>query len=139
MDELAKELKVEIFTFCDNASKKGGSLSITGTFENWTAKEFPADFPDFCIAIRIRLPRTLPVVLCQLLILNPDGDLMLKPLDLKVTAPVWTAVVTNRNVKLPKEGTYRAVLYADKQVVASLPLFIKCAPVPGEVLEGHLN
>ncbi|MDF1811618.1 MAG: hypothetical protein P1V20_05375 [Verrucomicrobiales bacterium] len=113
-------MTAEIFSFCEFASQRGGSLSIQGAFDRLD----PEAVPVFYTALRIRLPAQRPLADMQMVTIDPNGNLVCPPVALKVTGPVTNFVIKNRNVKMKLPGVYHTVLRDEGKMIASIPLFV---------------
>ncbi len=47
-------MEIEIFTLCDYAVDNNGKLTVVGTFDTITSKNYPAKHPSMAIAARLR-------------------------------------------------------------------------------------
>jgi hypothetical protein len=135
-ESLKTNVTVEIFTFCTHACNANGSLDINGTFDVLEVKEFPKQLQKFYIVLRLRLPKTNPFAQCELLFIDPEGKLLLKPTTVEVSGASANFVFANPNAKLTQAGIYYVVLRENGKVIASLPLFVnqigqpKCTSTP---------
>lgn len=139
MGQMKDSMRVEIFTFCENASKKNGVVNILGIFESWQGKEFPLSVPEFYTVIRIRMPKNFPYGRCQFVMIDPDGDPAMPVKDLEIVGPVTNVIIRNRNVKLLKTGVYHAALRTDEGMLSCLPMFVSKKPASKLTLNSNLN
>ncbi|MHA8099761.1 DUF6941 family protein [Aquirufa aurantiipilula] len=127
-------MEVEIFTLADYAADYGqGKLVINGTFDNITAKEFPAIHPSCAIVARIRIANSeLGSHYFQIDALNPHGDNFHEPFKGEFTIQknpnadhttlniIWNLV----HSKFEMPGKYAFEFYYDGEFRTGLSLTV---------------
>jgi hypothetical protein len=126
-------MKIELFTLCDFAQENAGKLTIVGTFDTISAREFPCVHPGLSIVVRLRHDlwefgrHRFRVETRDL-----DGTAIAPPVDgsLEVRgAGNATAVshiifnVVNARFKAP--GVVSWTLFVDDAETAALPLYLR--------------
>lgn len=134
-------MKAELFTACDFAADYGGKLTIVGVFDTLGATHTPVVHPQLCIVAKIRFDdieagrRQVRFTLTDF-----DGQDVLKPLDMPITAPAAPAaeavgsvvnLVLNINgVTFSRFGEHSLDLSIDGVHIASTPLYLRRTATP---------
>jgi len=131
-------MTVELLSLCDFAQDAFGKLTVIGSFDAITVRDFPAVHPLMCIAARIRFPvyelGNHPV---HVELHDADGGLLAPALDgsLNVNGIGGDSACANLtlnllNLRFEREGTWKATLSIDGVERASVPLYIRRAAPP---------
>jgi hypothetical protein len=127
-------MKIEIFTLCDYATDRGNkSLCIVDTGEIFQSKRGGYFFKYKFLAYRIRFEANdKPKLRLTFQISDSQGNnittISTDEFEV-VTKNIYgfnaeTGVVTLENFSLPKSGVYSASLFANGELLASIPIFV---------------
>lgn len=112
-------MKISIFTLCDYAQNNQGKLSIIGTFNRISSKQYPFTYiPSFCIVAKISSYENVDSDF-EVLSYTPSGDQFLSPFKGHFQINVderqkeeqsadFIINITNQEFKSP--GTYKFVM-----------------------------
>ena len=124
-------MEVELFAVCDAATQSGGKLNILGAFDRVNAKQFPASYPQFAIAARMRFERIEEGEhRVRINLVNVDGKPVIPSLDANLPVKfgdkgdtVCANMILNINgIKFETPGRYSIDLAIDGRHERSLPL-----------------
>lgn len=128
-------MNVEIFTACVQAAKKGDQFTITDTFDEFTPAAVPFTAENFDVVIRLRveaIEATGEKHLLSLCLFDQDGKEVCHtpPIEFQIHPP--QRMRTNaiglafhfQQVLFHQFGDYTLVLYVDRVLQASIPLFV---------------
>jgi hypothetical protein len=127
-------MKVEIFTICEAATAKGGTLNILGAFDTIHAKHLPITIPQCSVVLRIRWGRieSGPHSIA-LHFVDEDGRKIIPPLNqsinVKVSPPDDSAIsqliLNAQRLQFKRPGKFVIDLAVDKVEAGSVPFYVK--------------
>jgi hypothetical protein len=126
-------MEIEIFTLCDFAQDNHSKLTIVGTFDSISTKQFPAIHPACSIACRLRFAaKEAGEHDFKLRMTDLNGKEIIKPIEgeIKVGVPAnnqYASVnlVFNFNqLKFEAPGRYSFELFIDGDWKSGLPLLL---------------
>lgn len=118
-------MKVDIFTLCDNAQEYNGKLVIIGTFNSIQSKEFPTIHPEFALVAKITFGENEKGKhMIGFSIKKKDEDIYIMQPDkmdadttnTKGKYAVINMVVKGNGITIPSAGTYIVTLKVDDKV-----------------------
>jgi hypothetical protein len=132
-------MKVEILTVCDFATADaGGKLNILGSFDHFWSRTVPMKWPMCCLAGKLRFEKgeegQKQLTLC---FIDADGKSVTPtlnaPINVQVPPHESSAIVQFamiiQQLNLPHFGEYALGLSIDGRQEASIPLFVREAPL----------
>jgi len=132
-------MKVEIFNLCDFASADiGGKLNIIGVFDTIWAREKPISYGLFALVVRIRFEKIEEgVKKIKISFVDTDGNPVLPVIEtlLPVQIAPWNSTASAQvvslisQIKLQNFGEYAVDLAIDGRQEASLPFYVREAPL----------
>lgn len=126
-------MEIEIFTLCDFAQDNHSKLTIVGTFDSISSKQFPAIHPACSIACRLRFAsKEAGDHDFKLRMTDTNGKEIIKPIEgqIKIGVPpknqfATVNLVFNFNqLKFETAGRYSFELYIDGDWKSGLPLIL---------------
>jgi hypothetical protein len=126
-------MEIEIFTLCDFAQDNHSKLTIVGTFDSISTKQFPAIHPSCTIACRLRFAaKEAGDHDFKLRMTDTKGKEIIKPIEgqMKVGVPpnnqyASVNLVFNFNqLKFETPGRYSFELFIDGDWKSGLPLLL---------------
>jgi len=134
-------MQVEILTLCDSAADYEGRLSLLGAFDTIMAASFPATHHQCAIALRLRFNRIEEGShSIRIHFVDDDGAFIMPNLEAQLgvtfvdnseTASV-NFIFGIEGLPLAQPGTYAVNLGLDGKQEASVPLYVRQAPMDGD-------
>ncbi len=132
-------MHTEVFVLCDAATDQGGKLNVLGTFDTIYVLGVPVVHPSCAVAVRLRFERSEEGEHdFKVIILDMDGATVGPPIQGKLSVKSTGATATStanlvlnfQGLQFRRIGEHRVDLVIDKQVAASLPIYVN--PMPGK-------
>lgn len=126
-------MELEIFTLCDFAQDNNSKLTIVGTFDSISAKQFPVAHPACSIACRMRFAaKEGGEHHFKLRLIDAAGKETIQPVqgDINIGTPAngqfasINIVINFNQLKFEKPGRYSFELYINDEWRSGLPLFL---------------
>jgi len=126
-------MEIEIFTLADFAQDNHSKLTIVGTFDSITTRQFPCVHPSCSVATRLRFSvKETGNHDFRLRLIDADGKELINPIEGTINIPPpQNGQLTSINVvanfaqlKFDKPGRYSFELYLDSEWKSGLPLFV---------------
>ena len=129
-------MEIEIFTLCDFAQDNQSKLTIVGTFDGISVKQFPVQHPSCAIACRLRFAaKEAGDHDFKLRMIDASGKECIQPIQGNINIPIppngqvvsINLVVNFSQLQFTKAGRYAFELYIDGDWKSGLPLFVNQA------------
>lgn len=126
-------MEIEIFTLADFAQDNNSKLTIVGTFDSISSKQFPAQHPACSLACRLRFAaKEAGAHDFKIRLIDSGGKETIQPIEgnINIAAPPngqFSSVnlVINFNLlQFEKAGRYSFELYIDGEWKSGLPLLL---------------
>ena len=130
-------MNIEAFLLCDAATDQQGKLNVLGAFDNIWARKMPIKHPACAVATRIRFDKIEDGNhSVRIQIIDQDGRNIGPKLEGNIsvrTGPGLDSSVANlilniQRLEFKDYGRYRIDLAVDRQIMASLPLYVREVP-----------
>ncbi|MBS1513247.1 MAG: hypothetical protein JST86_20595 [Bacteroidetes bacterium] len=129
-------MEIEIFTLCDFAQDNQSKLTIVGTFDSISVKQFPVQHPSCAIACRLRFAaKEAGDHDFKLRMIDAAGKECIQPIQGNINIPMpangqvvsINLVVNFNQLQFAKAGRYAFEMYIDGDWKTGLPLFVNQA------------
>jgi hypothetical protein len=133
-------MNVDVFTLCDFAeTAPGNKMTIVGTFDSIAARQAPVVHPLCALAILMRFEqieqgnKNIRVSIIDsdgraiMPTLNAQLNVQIRPNESDASVPLALVI---QQLRLPRFGEYSIDLAVDNRQEASIPLYVRQAPVP---------
>ncbi len=127
-------MEIEIFTLADFAQDNNSKLTVVGTFDSISARQFPATHPSCSVASRLRFAmKETGGHDLKLRLIDAEGKEIIQPIEgnINIGDPpngqfsTINIVINFTQLQFEKPGRYSFELYIDGDWKSGLPLFLQ--------------